>query len=222
MAQTKQLYLVASWKALLQMVVNLCGKGYYHYHLTELPINKQNKWGEIDNKIIKKYKTNKSKWQRQRAKAKGIANFYFLRWEHIMIILHTEGVVLEEIVYDDKFSDIRQTPIFLKISELSAFGIRFNQKKVQVTLDKETYQGIKYTLYNAVKSKNIDLIKREFNLINGYPAYHGILVQKNELARYVMEQAKKHQVKINRNELRFYTKKPTVKNFESPGGDSSS
>ena len=213
-----QQYLVTEWKAMLQMVVNLCGKGYRYYHLTELPINKQNQWGEIDEKIISKYKTNKSKWQRQRAKAKGIANFYFLRWEHVMVVLHTEGVVPEEIVYDDKFSDIRQLPIFLKISELSAFRIQIHQEKIQVTLDKETYRGIKYTLHNAVKSKNVRLIKSEFDLINGYPAYKGILAQKNQLAHYVMEQAKKHHVQIKRTDLRFTTQKKTVKNFDDSKG----
>ncbi|MDA2261840.1 hypothetical protein VSY18_27580 [Bacillus albus] len=209
-----QQYLVASWQAMLQMVVNLCGKGYYYFHITELPIEKQYKWEAIDLKIIGKYQTNKSKWQRQRAKAKGVANFYYLRWQHIILILHTEGRINEDIVYDDKFSDLRQSPIFLKISDLSAFRIQImNKKKVTVHLSSDTYEGLKATLYNTAKTKNLFKIKLTFNAINGYPAYSGILEQKKQLANYLILQAKKHNIKIKRSELRFNTKKSTVKNY---------
>lgn len=222
-----QNYLVASWQGLVQMLVNLCGKGYYYYHLTDLPISKQHKWGDIDVKMIDKYKTNKSKWQRQRQKANGIANFYYLRWEHIMFVLHTSGKEHEEIQKDDKFSDIRQKPILLQITDLTTFRIQFLEGKIDVTLDRETYVGLKTTLYNVVKTKNIGKIKYEFNKTNGFPAYSGIFKQKKQLAEYVVEQSKKHAVKIqrkdkkgNRNltikDLRLNSRKRTVKNFEDP------
>ncbi|KAB2458505.1 hypothetical protein F8161_18910 [Bacillus cereus] len=218
-----QQYLVSSWQAMLQMITNLCGKGYYHYHLTELPINKKQKWEEIDEKIIGKYKTDKSKWQRQRAKAKGVANFYYLRWKHILLIMHTEGEITEEITYDDRFIDVRQNPIFFKISELTAFRIqKIDDKKITVFLSSNTYKGLKDLIYNVAKTKNTFRMKETFNIINGFPAYSGILEQKNQLAKYLVSQAKKHNVELKRNGLRFNTKKKTVKNFDSPpiGDDS--
>ncbi|MBM7693529.1 hypothetical protein JOC77_002969 [Peribacillus deserti] len=210
----QQDYLVTSWQALLQMIVNLCGKGYYHYHLTELPVSKQSKWGEIDKKIIKKYKTNKSKWQRHRIKAKGVANFYYLRWQNIMVILHTQGSVSDEIVYDDRFSDIRQSPIYLKISEMSAFRIQLTREhKVRVYLTKDTYRGLKDILYNASKTGNIYRMAQTFNIINGFPAYSGIIEQKKRLANYLISQAKRNNVHLSWRNLRFNTKKNTVPNF---------
>ncbi|KAF0821514.1 hypothetical protein V7200_23020 [Cytobacillus firmus] len=201
-----QNYLVSSWQSLLKILVNLCGKGYFYYHLTELPVNKKKKWEEIDAKFIKKYQSDKNKWQRQRQKRKGVANFYYLRWEHIVLVLHTEGEVPKEIIYDDKVSDVRQSPIFIKISELSAFRIQFIKDRVTVFLDSDTYKGLKDSLYNVAKTKSKFKMKQAFNLINGYPAYKGILEQKNHLAEYLVSQAKKHGVTFKRNELRFNTK----------------
>ncbi|MYL69236.1 hypothetical protein GLW00_00130 [Halobacillus litoralis] len=215
-------YLVVSWKAMLQMVINLCGKGYYYYHLTELPVNKEDKWDEIDKKLIGKYKSNKSKWQRQRAKAKGVANFYYLRWEHLVLILHTEGKILKEITYDDKFKDFRYSPLFLTISELITLRIQ-HLDKVEVTLAKSTYKGFKDSLYNTVKTQDDKEIKKEFNLLNGLPSYSGIHRQKIQLAEFVVRKAKEHGVKTSSikggkcnltiKHLRFNTRKKTVKNF---------
>jgi len=217
-----QNYLVTSWKAMLQMIVNLCGKGYYYYHLTELPINKQNKWGKIDSKIIQKYQTDKSKWQRQRQKRNGIANFYYLRWEHIFVVLRTEGTIFASIMYDDKFSDIRKSPISLKITSLTTFKIQFfKQKKITVYLSGDTYKGLKDNLYDVAKTKNISKIKQAFNQLNGYPAYQGILEQKNQLATFLILQSKKHNCRLKRNELRFHTQKRTLKNYYEAEEESS-
>ncbi|NYE08814.1 hypothetical protein F4694_005670 [Bacillus niacini] len=210
----QQNYLVSSWQGLIQLLVNLCGKGYYYYHITELPVNKKSKWGDIDAKFIGKYQTDKNKWQRHRQKRKGIANFYYLRWEHLVLVLHTEGMVPREFLYDDKFSDIRRSPVFLKISDLSAFEIQIVDKKVSVTLSRDTYRGLKDMLYNVAKTKNKYKMKQTFNLINGFPAYKGVLGQKNQLAEYLVAQAKKNGILLKRIELRFNTKLRTLKNYD--------
>ena len=225
-----QRYLLDSWQSLLQMATNLIGKGYYYWHLTEFPVHKKSKWEEIDNKLISKYKTNRSKWQRQRLKAKDVANFYYLRWENIALILHTPGQVADEIEYTDKFHEIHKEPLILQISELVGIKIRHDEK-VSVYLDNEMILGIRATFYNIVKTHNVELIKKEFNRLNGLPAYRGIIQQKANLRRYLVELTKKHGIRVidkktgkNRNlqlnDFRMYTMKKTVKNYKEGVEDS--
>src|SRR5699024_8710462 len=94
-------YLCKNWKGFLQQIVSQLAFGYEHYHIIVYPEQKKEKWLSIDKKLIDKYKTKKSKFKRSRLKAQGFANFYFLRWENIAIILHSEGHMGNDIVYDD-------------------------------------------------------------------------------------------------------------------------
>ena len=141
-------YMCVSWQALLQMIVHLVGRGYYFYCLTHLPENKRARWNSIDRKLIDRYQTDKSKFQRARCKSKKIANFYYLRWENISILLHTTGE-LRNIEYIDHFSDIRRQSILLAISEFISFSIGINaiqskgetKNKVFVRLSREAVSG---------------------------------------------------------------------------------
>ena len=118
-------YMCVSWQALLQMIVHLVGRGYYFYCLTHLPEHKRARWSSIDRKLIARYQTDKSKFQRARCKSKKIANFFYLRCENISILLHTTGE-LGNIEYIDHFTDIRHRSIHLAISELISFSIGVN------------------------------------------------------------------------------------------------
>lgn len=224
-----QRYLVSSWQGLLQYISkSLIGKGYYYWHLTELPIHKKSKWREIDEKLIDKYETNIDKFKRHRRKASGKANFIYIRWEQYAFIFHTEGVVPD--AYDDKFFDIRQHSIFLKISELTTFVIQFaDNGKAHIKLEKDTYQGIKAMLHNVAKNQNAKLLQETFSMINGYPGYAGIVKQKKQLREYAVNQSIKHQIKISKDgkkrnmrltDFWIYTKTPSIEVFISTdGGD---
>ncbi|MFJ7932650.1 hypothetical protein [Peribacillus sp. NPDC096448] len=215
-------YLVASWQGLLQYISkNMFGNGYYYWHLTELPVQRQNKWGEIDRKLIKKYDGIIDKFKRHRRKAKGEANFRYIRFEQYVFIFHTLGTLPD--VYDDPFYDVRENPFILKISDSVSFKIRINgDGKVNVSFTTDTYQGFKAMLHNVAKTQNAGLLKKTFSHINGIPSPAGVLRQKKDLVDYVIRQAEKNQLRIgdgkkkrkmNRQDFWINTKSKTVKVF---------
>lgn len=108
----------------------LVSRGYFYHCVIYLPQKKTDKFLQIDQKLISKYAADKSKYQRARQKNKKIANFYYLRWENIAIIMHTLGS-LDGLEYDDKFTDIslKKGKINLGISNLIALDILLGECK---------------------------------------------------------------------------------------------
>jgi len=105
-------YLCSSWKSLLEMVNDLAGHGYIYVHVLYLNPKKQDKYLDIDLKLIKKYNAfyNKLKFKDKyyRRKQKGLANFRYLRWENVVVILHTKGKIILD---DDLFMQSNQKKI---------------------------------------------------------------------------------------------------------------
>ena len=195
------------------MIIYMMSRGYYYYCLTELPIKKQDKWLKIDEKLINKYDVEKSKFQRARQKVKGHANFYYLRWDSCALLLHTSGNL--NINVDDKFYDVREKPLLIKISENIQLEIRESgeEKKLSVWLNKDSYKGFKLVLADVCRLKKKYLIIREYDKINGLPAWKGIIVQKHSIAEYTVKQAKKNNLKILKKELRINTRRKLYKVF---------
>lgn len=202
-------YLCSSWQGFIQMVVYLIARGYHYYCLTLFPNDKRHKWDAIDSKLQKRYQTSISKWQRCRRKKQGTANFYYLRWNQLSLILCTEGV---NGVYDaeDIFLDIRQSSLNLAISDLVSFTIKPEEKKrkthISVRLSKKSYIGIKQSIHEVVKTRNPYLIKAEVERLNGFPCYSPVIQQKILLVDYAIRQAQKHQLQMHRSSFDIYTR----------------
>lgn len=199
-----------SWQGLLQMLVYLTSRGYYFYCPILLSMNKQEKWEKTDAKLMQKYQVSRSKFQRCRRKEQGFANFYYLRWQHIGFILHSQGIIGNDICYDDTFIDIRRQALQLSISENTALCVYIgravgNKLSVSSRMSPAMFKGAKAVLSTIVKSKNIRQICYEFNKLNGIPAYAGIIEQKRALAAYVVKQAQRHQLPLKASQLRIYT-----------------
>ncbi len=209
-------YLAGSWQGFIQQIVYLVGRGYLFYHVTELPERKRDKWQCIDRKLIGKYGTEKSKFQRYRLKEKRVANFFYLRYESTAIIMHTHGSK-DHVLYDDKFSDICEKPLTLKISDNISLVVYVNDEVCSVRFTKETYAGFKAVIADVARTKNRWEIIKEFNLINGIPAYGGIVEQKKCLALWTVKQARTHQVALRTADLRLNTRRKIYKVWISPG-----
>jgi len=205
-------YLCENWQGFLQMCVYLIGRGYRHYCHVVYPLRKEYKWEETDRKLIHKYETAKSKFQRSRLKQKGIANFYFLRWYDQAVIFHTAGEVSGAIIYDDHFYNVTEKALEVKVSDDIRFIIT-REKSVTVRLTKDSYRGFKAVLWDVCRSKDRSAIIREFDKLNGIPSWKGIIEQKRMLAAYVVKQARQHHVQLKREELRFSTKRKIYKPF---------
>lgn len=215
--EVKHEYLCSSWQGLLQQLAWLLSRGYWYHHVTYLPERKRDRWESIDKKLIAKYGTDLSKWQRARRRKKGLANFAYLRWENVAVLMHTAGDIPSDIVYDDHFRDFRakgkKNRLKIQISPLVGFEFYLDDKGITVKLDKATFRGIKDSLEEVISTKDVEKIRKEFNKINGFPAYRGIVCQKVQLAKYVVKKAGHHQVKLSASDLRINTYKPYVPVF---------
>jgi len=211
--QTKQLYLVANWQALMQQLVFLAGQGYSSYYVAYLPIEKVHKFPTIDTKLIAKYQTNVSKYQRYRLKQKNQANFIYLRWEHIVVILHTNGdiPVIEGM---DAFKSIKDSPIPIQLSKYLSLSVVWNNGKTTVRLSKESYRTFKMMIEGYAKQQVKRKIIETIQKLNGIPAYKGIVEQKELLVEYAIKQLEVHGVSANKSEFRLLKRRKLYKVFE--------
>lgn len=219
-------YLCKRWQGLLEMMVNLIGNGYYDVHITYLPEKKMDKWKNIDEKLIRKYKADLTKDQRYQRKKKGLAHFRYLRWENIAIIMHTPGDIISPgdmpkfkdkfnqkqlemyvIEMDDRFTDVRQNPIFLRISDEVIFDIRLLPKKEKgknvatVRFAKSMIKDIKADLEENLAARAKNKVLYLYGMLNGVPAWRGIIIQKRALKRFILQRAKKHHVTFKEEDL---------------------
>lgn len=206
-------YLIRSSGELIKQIVREVGMGYYFMHVTYLPAKKKNKWVKIDEKMMQKYDVRKTKWQRYRRKERGLANFLYRRWEHVMVILHTLGDIPSGITYDDQFQDVRKKQVDIWVSDLVGYRIIFENGKVTAVLHPQTYRGIKAVLRDVARTKDTGKMVKEFDKLNGFPSLRGILRQKQQLMKYLLKQAGKHQVDLKEKDLRFRAKDRQKKVF---------
>jgi len=206
-------YLCANWQGFLQMIVYLCSRGYNFYCLTLFPIKKKQKWEAVDKKLIERYRCNLSKFQKARKKKKGVANFAYLRWENHSLIMHTKGII--EVKVEDQFKDVKKIPILIRVSDNIEIKVYNDDGKYTCRLSKDSYRGLKSVLWDIAKTKNLTKIKKEWDKLNGLPTYSGILEQKKLLRKYLVKQARKHQVKLSESDLRLNTRRKIYKVWEN-------
>lgn len=102
--------------------------------------------------------------------------------------------------YDDSFSDIRQRPLPLRISDQVFLEVRYIKKagkgdQATVTMQQNFYNEKKYGLEEILaKTKNKDKVFAAFDMLNGFPAWRGIVLQKREIQQFLTKEARKHGV----------------------------
>jgi len=200
---------VDSWQGLLQQMVNYVSQGYTKYCAVEYPEHKREKFPAIDRKLIEKYRADSSKDQRSRLKKKGIANFVFLRWDRYAWILQSPGRIRDDILYDDILRSLPERPLEVRVSpEMSLLVGRYGKGGgISVKMTPETYREIKAGLREVAATGDRGRCIREFDRLNGLPSWHGIIEQKVKLADYLVKQARSHQVKLSKKDLRIYTRR---------------
>lgn len=218
----RQPYLVESWQGFLQQTVFLVSRGYHHYCLTRYPESKKERWTQIDRKLIGKYQTDKNRFQRARQKNKGLRNYYFFRWGNLAILMHTAGGLPPDVMHDDLFRDCRNKAERL----LVAFGTVSlwvmppedpnNSGRTTVRMSREFYREFKNGLLEVAKRRDRRGLIYEFNKINGFPAWAGMIAQKKRLADFVIRTSRKHEIwpAINRDELRLVARRKPVPDWK--------
>jgi len=205
-------YLCKSWQFLLQQLVYQISKGYCYYYVGTIPMGKASKCKQIDEKIISKYNIDLSKFQRYRRKEKELANFYYLRWKNVFVILHTAGSFEKELILDDEFKDIRDKKkkldrLQIRISDNVGFEITLKHKTgqidraVTISFDRASMQNFDTELKELVQYKKINEIPKFFTRLNGIPAWSGITQQKAVLLGNLYKYAKEYGLNTKKQTL---------------------
>ncbi len=99
-----------------QVCVSNLSHGYYYFHYYELPEKLRNKLSHIDNLMINRFETDKSKDRRYHHRKAGKANYIYLRYELMIAILRSEGEEMDEKRLEQRFQDIRKEPLEVRIN----------------------------------------------------------------------------------------------------------
>jgi len=204
--------IAGTWQGYLQQIVQYVGHGNYWYCQVEYPEKKWLVFTKIDEKLIRKYGADMSKFQRARRKREGQASFCFIRWERFALIVRNQGELPGDLCADDPdvFCDIRITPLRIEVSENISLVIN-HHGKVRVRMATETYRGFKACIANAAAARNGRLMAWEYNRANGLPAYEGIIEQRRRLRTFTIEIARRHQIPMDEGKLRLATRLRKVK-----------
>lgn len=100
--------LCGTWQGFIQQAVYLISRGYVFHLLMLYPEKKRDRFEDTDRKLITKYGADLSKFQRSRRKLKGLANFYFMRWDQTACVFMTPGKIPEGVHPDGGFRDSRE------------------------------------------------------------------------------------------------------------------
>lgn len=219
-------YLCKSWQFMLQQIVYLTGKGYYYYFVGLIPEDKASKAKKIDKKIIDKYDIDLSKYQRNRRKQKKLANFYYLRWRNVFVVLHTDGDIMDDIKekMDDEFFDIRvsqkgKNRLTIPISNVVSFNVVMHSNKAQkrtvtVVYSNSTFKEFKEDLDEILKYRSLSKLKAYFDRLAYFPAWAGIIKQNKLLLEEVYKLAKKYGLNTKNKRLIKYPKEyPSLQEF---------
>lgn len=215
-------YLCNSWQFMLQQLVYLVGRGYYHYHVGYIKAGKEDKALKIDAKIIGKYNINLSKYQRARRKQKKLANFYYLRWQNVFIILYTDGkldVELDDSFYDVRLKQTEANRLKVKISEAIEFNICLQHKdsskrSVTVALSNLTYKNLRAEIEELIQQKQIKKLEEFFANLRGLPAWNGVIKQEYKLLEEVYKLAKKYGLNTKKgNRIKYPKQYPSLDLF---------
>ncbi|MFQ5442239.1 MAG: hypothetical protein ACE5EB_05885 [Thermodesulfobacteriota bacterium] len=71
----------------------------------------------------------------------------------------------------------------------------------------ETCREVRAALREVAATGDRGRCIRESGRLNGLPFWHGIIEQKVKLADYLVKQARSHQLKLSKKELRIYTRR---------------
>ena len=180
------------WKDFVKLVLNHAGHGYVEYSSFVIPDKKITKVESIDRKIQNKYpEAGHNKDQRYRSKRAGKANFAYLRWQHVGVVLCTEGEVKER-PDADKFVRLAAEPLIFAVGTMIEIKIAKAKAGRNYTafLSKQSYRTIKGILRDNIRHRRLEVAEKYWDRLRSLPAFSGILGQTTELTKWVRLECK--------------------------------
>ncbi len=213
----RKIYLCVSWQGLIQQIISLVTKGYDEYQLLNPKGNvTEERLRRIDKRIIKVFNLKgQTRNTRYTNKKRGIANFIYLRWDKIAIILKTKGEVPESLK-NEKFSDTAKG-IIIEVSDIISIKIGYAKGEAgryTCRIEKHSYNEILGDLLILLEHKKINELQYMFSILNNLPAYKGVIEQKFEIRKTILKNAKKHNIKLDMKSFFVLTRRKMYKVFK--------
>jgi len=166
-----------------QLACNLVNHGYWFYTVGTIPVDKDARM--VDEKLIRGYGLELSKWQRARRKAKGDANVSYLRHERFFVLLATEG---EHIFYEreGQVRDIRREPIIFEGYSIGCSKGSDGRYHASIKIYSDTFNERLSYLVGLALHRSVDNLAREFHAVQFAP-YARVRRQLLRLLREVNE-----------------------------------
>lgn len=211
-------YLCVSWQGFIQYIVTMVGKGYYFYlwiKPRESMVITEERQLKIDGRLMEKFQiVGMSKHNRYYNRKRGMANFLYLRYNSLAMILKSPG---EDggLSASEEFMDIRETPTEVEISTNIQFKINLSRtgKSWTAYFTKECYRSIKAEMLECLEHRQIRDLEYKFKALNNLPAYTGINEQKMQLRKVILQHAKKNRVVLNKDNFWICFKRKIYKVF---------
>ena len=131
-----------------QLAVQYLSNGYFFFVTGWVPQGKDAQ--AIDEKLLRKYCIQVSKWARARRKKAGLANVHYLRFERFFVLVSTHGP--HRFFEEEPFRDARETPIRFGSYSLSVRG-----GHAHVRIEKGAYLELKAYFEGAALRPRVEL-----------------------------------------------------------------
>lgn len=160
--------------------------GYYFFKVSTIPAHKD--VTKVDRNIIEKYGLSISRTTRARQKEKGVARVQYLRYEHQVFLIATEGV---HHFFDDKsVRDCRHTPL-----PVWYYWITATKNRYHVSVCPESYQAVREKLYRLIENGQEMSAIEEVNALP-WLNYPGVQKQKRRLIQELHRTCKRRGVYV--------------------------
>ncbi len=153
--------------------------GYFFYSVIEIPEGRDLE--KIDQKIVKTYEVSFCRVKRKRRREKGLSNAIYIRFDHIFILMATEG---EHGYFGEiPFRDFRDEPL-----HFSGYSIGIKNGKPNVIISPKRFKAIRKQV-SAIALHNETKLTSYFQRISPFK-FAGISQQRWKLFREVNKRRK--------------------------------
>lgn len=135
-----------------QLAVQYFAHGYFFFVSGWIPLGKDPR--AVDEKLLRKYHINVSKWARARRKKSGQANVHYLRFDRFFVLVSTKGT--HQFFESEPFRDARETPV-----RFGSYSVSVRAGHAHVRIDKETYLDFK-AYFESIAHYDGETLARKF------------------------------------------------------------
>jgi hypothetical protein len=151
-----------------QLAVSYIANGYWFYVAGRVPDRKDP--AVVDQKIIRQYGIDVSKWTRARQKKAGQASVQYLRYDRCFVILATHGAHPIFASEEKRLRDVRRTPMhFLGYAVGCRKGRDGRQWHPSVRIDREVCRQLKAHFSTIAVHRSVEDLCREFRAVDFEP-----------------------------------------------------